>query len=136
MLDKVKNELKLDRTKLTYGDKVWAFSYRNTRDKESKSLYQKPIYGMMTYGNTEASNNRLIKIMQDKGTYGEDDIRVRYFTPFKKNGKDLAWSKSVLSYNREYAETEEDAKILYNGMVQLIIDWHNKEIERLNKEKI
>lgn len=135
MIKKTEN-LELDRNLLSVGDKVWGFSYSYSRDKESLKLKQVPVLGMITAGNTESYNNRLIEVLKQNNHFGNPGTGAMYFTPFKKNGNDLAWSKSVRIYNRIYTENEEDAIKMYNDEIRKCIKWHQDEILRLQEEMV
>ena len=58
----------------------------------------------------------------------------RYFVPFKKNGKDLAWSRAVTIYARCFTESESECIEYFNNLIREQIQWHQSEIERLKSE--
>lgn len=107
------------------GDIVYACAYQPTSNKEGKHNYQKPIRGMLVLYSTEAK----CREREQKG-YTEP----RYFVPFKKNGKDLAWSKAVTVYARYFTDDENECREFYNGMISKQIRWHQYEIEKLKEE--
>lgn len=107
------------------GDIVFACAYKPTSDKESKHNYQKPIIGMLVLDSSLAK----CKEREKKG-YTEP----RYFVPFKKNGKDLAWSKAVTIYARYFTDNEMESKAYYNKLIMEQIQWHQSEIEKLKEE--
>ncbi|WP_370747024.1 hypothetical protein [Faecalibacillus intestinalis] len=72
-------------------------------------------------------------------------IGGKTFIPFKKtykgNGenwttKDLAFSKSVVVYAREYASTYNECIEVYNDLIEHEIDKCNEIIEKLESYKI
>lgn len=109
------------------GDIVYACAYKPTSDKESRHNYQKPIRGILVLDNSEDK----CRIREEKGYK-----RPRYFVPFKKNDKDLAWSKAVTVYSRYFTDNEKECKEYYNKLIRDQIQWHQKEIERLKDEFI
>lgn len=109
------------------GDIVYACAYKPTSDKESRHNYQKPIRGILVLDSSEAK----CKVREEKG-YTEP----RYFVPFKKNGKDLAWSRAVTVYARYFTDNEVECIEYYNKLIKEQIQWHQNEIERLEKEFI
>lgn len=115
------------------GDKpVWASAYTYASTKESRLNYQKPIRGRIMRGETIAKH----LIREKENLRANSRYYSDYFVPFKKNSEELAWSKAVHVYTREYSETEEESIKLFNEMIQENIDWHLKEIEKLKKELI
>lgn len=108
------------------GDTAWACAFHYTHDKESKSLHQEPIYGKFMIGNTQLKVDEKLERRPDY-SYPE------YFVPFKKNGVDLAWSKAVHMSSRHYATTEDECVELYNSLIMDAVDWHRKEIDKLEK---
>ena len=95
------------------GDTVWACAY--TFNKEGTMQYfQKPVRGMLS------------RISQSNDPYlipGKANLMPLYFIPFKSNGAELAWSKSVKAINRHYADTEEECNELYNMLIQKRLNW-------------
>lgn len=124
---KIRNYTYLERRGLMPGSIVWACNYKVTNSKESMKFIQKPIKGMLTCSNKELIHNEL---MESKETYSS------YFVPFKKDGKNLAWSKAVGVDSRIYATTEEESKELYNEAIQNYIDMWSLKIEELKNELI
>ena len=124
----------LDKNYLSAGDTVWGYHHRYSGNKEGMALKQVPIFGMITVGYTQASNDRMLEIMSKENI--SLNKGAQYFTPFKKNGKDLAWSKAVRFHSRSYAETKDDAIRLYNDLIRQSIKWHQDEIEKLMKDMV
>lgn len=129
-----KENNQLDKNYLSVGDKVWGYHYRHSENKEGVVLKQVPVFGVITAGDTEAYHNRMLEIMEKENI--SRNKFAQFFTPFKKNGKGLAWSKSVRFNSRKYAETEEDAIKLYNDLIRQAIKWHQDEILRLQEEMV
>lgn len=123
-------------TELKCEDVVWACMYEYTYDKEAKKLFQKPVKGVITASRYESYHNDYVERLKNSENYGREGYGTQYFVPFKKNGKDLAWSKAVKVYNRRYARNEVDCIHLFNRLILNIVDWHNKEIEELKKEML
>lgn len=107
------------------GDIVYACAYTPTYNKEGRHNYQKPIRGMLVLDNSEERCEKRAKAGYDE---------PRYFVPFKKNGKDLAWSKAVTVYSRYFTDDENESKEYYNKLVREQLHWHQAEIEKLKEE--
>ena len=120
-------------TYFAIGDEVWACAFHYSHNKESKSLHQKPVLGVLMAGDTLYSHNSKMERMR---SYYDKEPNPGYFVPFKKNSKELAWSKSVMLSSRCYASTEEEAIQLYNDLITEAIDWHNSEIKDLQAKLI
>lgn len=60
----------------------------------------------------------------------------RYFVPYKKNGKELAFSKAVLVDSRWYADTEAQAIDGYNKLLEKEIEKLKQKISELEGEKL
>lgn len=105
------------------GDIVWACAFKYAGTKESKHLYQTPIKGMFTHSKCPEDIKDISTTKQYK--------HIRYFIPFKKNGKDLAYSKAVNYNARCYADYEYECINLYNELIQKNIDWHKSCIKDL-----
>lgn len=114
----VNNVFKLD-------DIVYAFAYKPTSDKEGKSKYSKPVRGRLVAGGTALKDAEARKRLNPF---------IRYFVPFKKNGIDLAWSKAVTIYARQFSLDEDECKKCYNELIQKQIFWHEQEIKKLEKD--
>ena len=96
--------------------------------------------------------DEIIRDLNEKVNIGKtlNEINNHYyydkpFIPFKKtykgNGenwttKDLAFSKSVNAYAREYASTYNECVEVYNGLIDHEIDKCNEIIEKLENYKI
>lgn len=108
------------------GDVVYACAYKYNRDKEGRQYFQKPILGKLVLGRT----------LSEEGYYERTGRKTEpnFFVPFKKNGKDLAWSKVVSIYSRYFTEDEEDSKEFYNDLIQKQITWHESEIDKLKED--
>ena len=115
------------RQRFKSGTEIWACAFEYSGSKESKHLYQKPIKGKLTTHNTESYNNKA----KESGK-----TAVNYFVPYKKNGKDLAWSKAVHISSRCYATSERECNELFNDLIQQQIAWHQKQIDELEKDLI
>lgn len=124
------SELKNNNIKI--GDTIWACAYEYTSTKEQKGLHQKPIFGMITHVKYSDMHAKY----SDASLYG-----AKYFIPFKKDAKsfdisNLAWTKAVSIYSRQYATNELDCRNLYNQLIQRNIDWHTREIQKLKDDFI
>lgn len=108
------------------GDTVYACAYKYNKDKEGRQYFQKPILGKLVLGRTEAEGEFYLRT--------ERKIEPHYFVPFKKNGKDLAWSKVVSIYARYFTTDEEESKEFYNDLIQKQISWHESEIDKLKED--
>lgn len=108
------------------GDTVYACAYQYNRDKEGRQFFQKPILGKLVLGRSET----------EEAYYERTDRKTEpnYFVPFKKNGKDLAWSKVVTIYSRYFTDDEEESKEFYNDLIQKQIAWHESEIDKLKED--
>lgn len=115
--------------KLHCGDVMWACAFCYNMSKEGNILSQKPVLGMITAASNPVDNDRKLK-------GGSEGVKPHYFVPFKKNGKDLSWSRVVQLTNRKYASTEEECKEIYNSLLQENIDWHKSKITELEKEMV
>lgn len=104
------------------GSEIWACNYKTTEDKEGLRYIQLPIKGMVACAKNQELHEKLMK---------SEEPDLRYFVPFKKNGKGLAWSKAVELDSRLYATTEEDSKEMYNEEIEYYIHKWEKEIEDL-----
>ena len=109
------------------GDTVWAYAFDYAKDKNSKHLFQKPIRGMLTLGNSETDCER-----RRKNGY----TSIKYFVPFKKDGVSLSWSKAVSVYSRCFTDTYDDCVVLYNKEVKDIESWLQSKLEEVRKEYI
>ena len=108
------------------GDIVYACAYQYNRDKEGRQYFQKPILGKLVLGRNEAEANYYAKTGREAAP--------NYFVPFKKNDKDLAWSKVVTIYSRYFTDNEEESKEFYNDLIQKQIAWHELEIDKLKED--
>lgn len=113
------------------GDIVWACGYQHASNKESKKYFAKPVRGMLTTTNYEMDEENK-PIYMDKTYCG----KIRYFVPFKKNGKGLAWSQAVSYSARCYADSEEECIELYNELIDDAIAVHQQIIASLQNDKI
>lgn len=114
----INNNFRLD-------DEVWACAYKPTNNKEGRSNYSRPIRGRLVAENTKSRD-------EFRRSRGYADIRA--FVPYKKNGKDLAWSKAVTIYSRYFTFSEEECKEFYNNLIKEQIAWHEQEIAKLKEE--
>lgn len=105
------------------GDSVYACAYKYNRDKEGRQYFQKPILGKLVLGRSETEEDYYARTGRK--------TEPNYFVPFKKNGKDLAWSKVVTIYSRYFTDDEEESKEFYNDLIQKQISWHESEIDKL-----
>lgn len=108
------------------GDTVYACAYEYKRDKEGRRYFQKPVLGKLVLGRTLSEE----EYYERTGRKTEPN----YFVPFKKNGKDLAWSKVVSIYARYFTTDEEESKEFYNDLIQKQISWHESEIDKLKED--
>lgn len=106
-------------------DEVWACAYKPTSDKEGRSNYSNPIRGRLVAENTKS---------RDEFRWSRGCTDIRAFIPYKKNGKDLAWSKAVTIYSRYFTDNEAESKEYYNKLIREQIQWHQSEIEKLKNE--
>ena len=67
-----------------------------------------------------------LRCLPTKGEVRKSGYCTKDFIPYKKNGTDLAISKSVRVSARKYADTYDEAKAAYNKLVQDRIDRLNK----------
>lgn len=130
----VENEL--SQYDLVCEQEVWACMFEYNKGKESKRLYQKPILGKVMASCRQSYHDEYVQELKRKGWYGKEQYGVCWFVPYKKNSKELCWSKAVKVYSRRYAIDEETSKQLYNRMIKNSIDWHERKIEELKKEMI
>lgn len=82
--------------------------------------------GKLVLGRTESEGEFYLRT--------ERKIEPHYFVPFKKNGKDLAWSKVVSIYSRYFTADEEESKEFYNDLIQKQIAWYASEIDKLKED--
>lgn len=111
------------------GDEVWACAYSYDGNKEGRLYFQEPVLGKITCRNTESAEKREL---QDTSTWHQPN----YFVPYKKNGRDLAWSKAVSIGARCYAFSKEECIELYNELIQENINWHLNAIHELQDAMI
>lgn len=130
----VENEI--SEYELVVEQEVWACMFEYNKGKEGKKLYQKPILGKIMASCRKDMHDEYVEHIKKCGNYGKEQYGVEWFVPYKRNSKELAWSKAVRVYNRKYAPDEETSKQLYNRMIQDKINWHNNAIEELKKEMI
>lgn len=104
--------MKLTRKDVNCGDEVWAYKLEPQRLEGTATTLawryrQKPVQG------------RLVRHHADIGpeNFKGDGYCIRYFVPYKKGTKDLAWSKAVEFRHRSYAWSEFEAIDLYNEEV-------------------
>ena len=109
------------------GDEIWAYAFTYSNNKINKAGYQQPILGQLQDRNQE---------MQTPKRNGYQYSIIRYFVPYKKGKKELAWSKAVTLEAREYAETEHEAYLEYNRLVRLAQNWHYLSAILLNEDYI
>lgn len=105
--------MKLTRKDVNCGDEVWAYKLEPQRLEGTISTFawryrQKPVQG------------RLVRHYNDIGpeNFKGDGSCVKYFVPYKKGTKDLAWSKAVEFRHRSYAWSEFEAIDLYNQEIE------------------
>lgn len=102
---------------------VWASAFEFNRDKTTMACHQQPIKGMLAYG-------RYPDMIKPPNNVGSP----RYFIPFKKNSTtELTWSKSVSINSRDIADTENEAKDLYNQRVRENIQWFENALDDLKR---
>lgn len=106
-------------------DEVWACAYKPTTNKEGRSNYSKPIRGRLVAESTKSRD-------EFRRSRGYTDIMA--FVPYKKNGKDLAWSKAVTIYSRYFTYSEKECREFYNDLIKQQILWHEQEIAKLKEE--
>ena len=114
-----------DFSDVNVGDEIWACAFEYESTKEGTFLMQEPVLGQFVSAKTEKEH--LKNISNDEKLY------ISHFVPYKKNGKDLAWSKAVLIRNRMYATTKEECTEMFNESIKDKINWHLQELEKLNK---
>ena len=108
--------MNLTRKDVNCGDEVWAYKLEPQRLEMGCMLAwryrQKPVQG------------RLVRHYNDIGpeNFKGDGSYVKYFVPYRKGTKDLAWSKAVEFRHRRYAWSQSEA-----------IDLYNKEVDDLLK---
>lgn len=124
---KIDTYLNLERKGMKNGDTVWACAYKVTFNKEGLRYIQKPVKGVLT---SSKNKDMYLKHLED----GTTDIR--YFVPFKKDKKDLAWSKAVQVSARIYATTKEECIELYNEEIQYYIDSCFRAIDDFKRDMI
>lgn len=103
---------------LEVGMEVWACAFAETANKEGKKNYCTPVKGVISSSQYENP---------DRWSVGY----FKYFVPYKKNGKDLAFSKAVRIHSRVYAKTEEECWELYNKLINGLINKYTEKIEEL-----
>lgn len=108
------------------GDTVYACAYKYNRDKEGRQYFQKPVLGKLVLGRNKSEE----EYYQRTGRETEPN----FFVPFKKNGKDLAWSKVVSIYSRYFTTDEEESREFYNNLIKEQIAWHESEINKLKED--
>lgn len=109
----------------TPGQVIWACAYELNSKGTGKLGYSKPIQGMLMLGDTESSHD-----WNEKHGYKTP----RYFVPFKKNNKDLAWSKAVSIYSRRYADSKEECLEYFKDIINEEIKIHKERIRVLEEE--
>ena len=110
---------------LVCGTVVWAYEFQENSKKEGMSLIQKPIKGRIS-----CESHEMIGVF-------EPGQRSRFFIPFKKNSEvEYAWSKAIRIYNRNFADTEIEAQIEYNQLIDYQISWYQDKIASLGTMKI
>lgn len=106
---------------------VWGFMFEPSQTKSSKpSAHCKPVRGMITYEDN-LKDEIAIRHLPDNVRKTKFCHGCTYFVPFKKNAKtcditELAWSKAVYEYYRNFADTEAEAIDAYNHAVQEQLD--------------
>ena len=88
---------------------IWACAYEFCNNKETMSLTQRPIRGM---------------------------IIKRCFHTLKKNSDTEVTTKGVNFYSRKYADTYEECVSLYNSLVQKKIEWFKERIKETEEDFI
>lgn len=134
---------------------VWGCGFETnskklTSNRDTTFMYRKePMFGIVVPTRYE---DEIIRDLNEKVNVGKTlkEINNDYywgktFIPFKKtykgNGenwttKDLAFSKSVVVYAREYASTYNECIEVYNDLIEHEIDKCNEFIEKLESYKI
>lgn len=134
---------------------VWGCGFETnskklTSNRDTTFMYRKePMFGIVVPTRYE---DEIIRDLSEKVNIGKtlneiNNYRYYYtlFIPFKKtykgNGenwttKDLAFSKSVSAYAREYASTYDECVEVYNDLINHEIDKCNEIIKKLKSYKI
>lgn len=104
-----------EKNRLQAGTVVWAYAFQENSMKEGMLLSQKPVKGCIIH----------------------DSIYSNMFAPFKKNKEpELALSKAINVYGRNFADTEEEAKEGYNQLIEKRIEWYQNKISLLKDAKL
>lgn len=112
---------------------MWAFRYEETSITRASYNCQ-PVLGLLTY---EYSLNEEIKTRSKTPEQRKKDgDRIAIFVPFKKRRNsdtiyDLAWSKAVAEYARDFSDTYGEAVAEYNKAVEKHIKLLEDRIEEL-----
>lgn len=123
--------MKLTRKDVNCGDEVWAYKLEPQRLEGTATTFawryrQKPIQG------------RLVRHHADIGpeNFKGDSYCIRYFVPYKKSTKDLAWSKAVEFRHRSYAWSQSEATDLYNQELDDLLKNMNEIKRTIELERI
>lgn len=117
---------------LPCGTFLYGYALHYSHDKNTFSLRQEPILGMLAAKNTYESNKD--KVAQNPG------FPPCFFVPLKKNKEPLpencAWSRAVDILSRRYATTEDTAREDYNAMIEKLQKFHKDAIKELEYMKL
>lgn len=120
---------------------VWGFMFEPSQTKSSKpSTHCKPVRGMITYEDN-LKDEIAIRHLPDNVRKSRFPHGCQYFVPFKKNAKgcditELAWSKAVDEYYRNFADTEAEAIDAYNQAVQEQLDMFKRFVKETEQYMI
>lgn len=95
----------LRRKNVQPGKRLWAVAYETNRENTRVNQFVKPVFGELT-----TTNDKLTASQAHTG-------RIEYFVPCGKNDR-LCFSKAAKISTRVYADTEHEARMLFNILVQ------------------
>lgn len=125
---KIFKEINTDfQTTFKPNDVVWACGFRETDNKNDILINCPPTKGKLMCAKTEQTHDFIVN--------NTPNPKITFFVPFKKNKKELAWSKAVSIWSRSFATTEDDCRDLYKSLIDDAITNHQNRISELCRYK-
>lgn len=111
---------------------LWGYALQYNRGKDTFSLRQEPVLGMLAAGNSlESDTNRLAK---------QPAYPPMFFVPLKQHKdprpENCIWSRVVDISSRYYAMMEDEARTGYNELIKTMQDDLMGKIGRLESMKL